>query len=97
MTVAATEVLTKANARDQRVIPGIAIDFLSNADPAQQAIGTVAARKVLTVAPARDQRVIPGFAIEALKSPVPAQQSIGITTAKDVFNPGQTVIARRAG
>ena len=53
------EVLTVANARDQRVIPGMARQVLKSAAPALQAIGTVAATELLKVALARDQRVIP--------------------------------------
>jgi hypothetical protein len=75
------EFLCRAPARDQRVIPVIAIEVLILAAPALQAIGIGVAKEALTVAPARDQRVIPGIAIEVLTTAGPALQAIGIVAA----------------
>ena len=75
------EFLCRAPARDQRVIPVIAIEVLILAAPALQAIGIGVAKEALTVAPARDQRVIPGIAMEVLTTAVPALQAIGIVAA----------------
>ena len=66
------ELLCRAPARDQRVIPGFATERLKFAVPALQAIGTVFAIDVLMVALARDERVIPAIAIEQLTKAVPA-------------------------
>ena len=46
--------LRVAPARDQRVIPCSAIERLTNAVSALQAIGIIVAIKFLTIAPARD-------------------------------------------
>ena len=53
-TLATSELLIVAPARNQRVIPGIALELLTIAVPAQQAIGIIAAGEFPTVAPARD-------------------------------------------
>ena len=60
-----------------RVIPAIAVEQLTSAVPALQAIGIGAAIKGLIVAPARDQRVIAGIANKELISSGPALQAIG--------------------
>jgi hypothetical protein len=62
--MAGRDALTEAPARDQRVIASSAIELVTNAVPALQAIVTIVAIKDLTVAPARNQRVIASSAIK---------------------------------
>jgi hypothetical protein len=81
----AIEPLQVAPARDQRVIPGVAIENLTIAAPTLQAIGTVSAIEALSVAPARDQGIIPGFAKESLTNAGPPLQAVIIVTGIKVL------------